>query len=304
MLEASKAFDEVKVIDFGTAQPYRPGQKLTETIGTPYYIAPEVLAKKYNKECDIWSLGVMAYICLSGLPPFNGRSDDDIMKAIKKGTFDFKADAWKNVSQDAKAFITYLLTYDVAKRPTAAQALQHSWILANANKSVDKQSTAVAMDNLISFHSHNTMKAATLTFIGSQLISKKEREELAKVFKMLDKNSDGKLSKKEVKDGYNQHYGKLISDDEIERMFNAVDTDKSGFIDYTEFVVASMNEKALLTNERLTGAFKMFDKDKSGMITPNEIRDVLSAQENRIPQTVIDAIIKQVDQNGDGEISL
>jgi len=246
----------------------------------------------------------MAYICLSGLPPFNGRSDDDIMKAIKKGTFDFKADAWKSVSQDAKAFITYLLTYDVTKRPTAAQALQHSWIINNATKAVDKQQATVAMDNLISFHSHNTMKAATLTFIGSQLISKKEREELAKVFKMLDKNSDGKLSKKEVKEGYHTHYGKLINDEDIERMFNAVDTDKSGFIDYTEFVVASMNEKALLTNERLTGAFKMFDKDKSGMITPNEIRDVLSAQENRIPQTVIDAIIKQVDQNGDGEISL
>jgi len=87
-------------------------------------------------------------------------------------------------------------------------------------------------------------------------------------------------------------------------MFDAVDTDKSGFIDYTEFVVASMNEAALLTSERLTGAFKMFDKDKSGMITPNEIRDVLSGQENRLPQSVIDTIIKQIDQNGDGEISL
>ena len=78
-------------------------------------------------------------------------------------------------------------------------------------------------------------------------------------------------------------------------MFDAVDTDKSGFIDYTEFVVASMNEKSLLTTERLTSAFKMFDKDKSGMITPSEIRAVLSASENKIPPAVIDAIIKQVD---------
>lgn len=68
------------------------------------------------------------------------------------------------------------------------------------------------------------------------------------------------------------HYGRLISDEELNQMFDAVDTDKSGFIDYTEFVVASMNEKALLTNDRLSSAFKMFDKDKSGMITPSEIR--------------------------------
>lgn len=82
-------FDKVKVIDFGTAMPYDPNNKLRETIGTPYYIAPEVLAKKYNKECDIWSLGVMCYIFLSGIPPFNGASDDAIMSAIKKGKFNF-----------------------------------------------------------------------------------------------------------------------------------------------------------------------------------------------------------------------
>lgn len=115
------------------------------------------------------------------------------------------------------------------------------------------------------------------------MISKAEREQLALVFKALDKNSDGKLSKQEVKEGYYSQYDRMISDEEIERMFDAVDTDKSGFIDYTEFVVASMNEKALLTSERLIGAFKMFDKDKSGEITPNEIKEVLGAQENRIP---------------------
>jgi len=78
-----------------------------------------------------------------------------------------------------------------------------------------------------------------------------------------------------VKEGYLESYGKLISDEEIEKLFAAVDVDNSGFIDYTEFVVASMNEKALMTNERLAGAFKIFDKDNSGMITPAEIRTVL-----------------------------
>ena len=116
------------------------------------------------------------------------------------------------------------------------------------------------------------MKAATLTFIGSQLLGKQEREELARVFKKLDKNSDGQLSKEEVKEGYSVHFGRLISDEEIDRMFDAVDTDQSGYIDYTEFVVASANEKALLTNERLHAAFKMFDKDGGGSISTEEIR--------------------------------
>jgi Ca2+-binding EF-hand superfamily protein len=68
--------------------------------------------------------------------------------------------------------------------------------------------------------------------------------------------------------------------------------------------VASANEKAMMTTARLTLAFKMFDKDGSGMITPSEIRQVLSASESKIPNTIIDAVIKQVDQNGDGQISL
>lgn len=160
---------------------------------------------------------------------------------------------------------------------------------------LDETFTKHALDNLMHFHSHNMMKAATLTFIGSQILSKEEREELARVFKKLDKNGDGMLSKEEIKEGYIVHFGKLISDKEVDTMFDAVDTDQSGYIDYTEFVVASANEKALMTNERLALAFKMFDKDGSGMITPAEIRAVLSASESKIPNTVIDAVIKQVD---------
>ena len=135
-------------------------------------------------------------------------------------------------------------------------------------------------------------------------MSKAEREELARVFRNIDKNGDGKLSKQEVYEGYRDHYGHQISNEQIDTMFDAVDTDRSGFIDYTEFCVASANEKALLTNERLSAAFKMFDKDHSGMITPDEIRTVLANGAASIPATVIDSIIKQVDQNGDGEISL
>jgi calcium-dependent protein kinase len=85
-------------------------------------------------------------------------------------------------------------------------------------------------------------------------------------------------------------------------MFAKIDADGSGEIEYSEFVVASMNEKNLLNNSKLQTAFKMFDKDGGGSISIDEIKQVLSFGQN-LDEEVIAQIIKQVDANGDGEIS-
>jgi calcium-dependent protein kinase len=90
-----------------------------------------------------------------------------------------------------------------------------------------------ALDNLKGFHCEKTLKQATYAFIASQLLSKQEKDNLARVFKAFDKNGDGRLSIEEVKEGYLEHYGRIISDEEVEKMFAAVDTDGSGFIDYS-----------------------------------------------------------------------
>lgn len=119
MLEASKEFDQIKIIDFGTSLVFDPNKKLDEKLGTPYYIAPEVLIKNYTSKCDIWSIGVITYILLSGIPPFNGNDDQEIMKAVRKGKFSFSDKTWSSISDQAKDFITQLLTLDQEKRPNA-----------------------------------------------------------------------------------------------------------------------------------------------------------------------------------------
>jgi len=168
--------------------------------------------------------------------------------------------------------------------------------------SVDTSIAMGALSNLKNFRADQKLKQATFAFIASQLLTKAEKENLARIFKAIDKNGDGKLSKEEIFEGYDQFFGKNLDKNEIEKMFDAVDIDKSGYIDYSEFVVAAMNEKQLLTNEKLQSAFKMFDKDGSGLISAEEIKEVLGFGKTLSEEAVND-IIKQVDANGDGEIS-
>lgn len=74
--------DHVKLIDFGTSSVYQPGTKLKKTFGTPYYIAPEVLSGSYNHLCDMWSAGIIMYTMLIGRPPFDGITDDDVLREV------------------------------------------------------------------------------------------------------------------------------------------------------------------------------------------------------------------------------
>ena len=87
LLEKDENNPKIKIIDFGTACEFEPGTFLNQKYGTPYYIAPEVLKKKYNEKCDIWSAGVILYILLCGYPPFNGQNDKQIIEAVIKGKF-------------------------------------------------------------------------------------------------------------------------------------------------------------------------------------------------------------------------
>ena len=108
----SKNNNSIKVIDFGTSQKFDPARKMTQTYGTAYYIAPEVLQSEYNEKCDVWSVGVILYILLSGRPPFDGSDDREIVKNVKIGNYSFSGSEWKNISREAIDFIKKMLTYD------------------------------------------------------------------------------------------------------------------------------------------------------------------------------------------------
>lgn len=135
----------------------------------------------------------------------------------------------------------------------------------------------------------------------SQLASKEEMQELQKAFKALDKNSDGKLSRDELIEGYRQIFGDL-AEEEVDRIMKIADSDGSGEIDYSEWVVATTDKRKLLTNEKLEVAFNLFDRDGGGSISATEVKEVLGLGK-LVDDKIWNEIIMEVDGNGDGEIS-
>mmetsp|Transcript_24255 Transcript_24255/g.46474 ORF Transcript_24255/g.46474 Transcript_24255/m.46474 type:complete len:394 (-) Transcript_24255:187-1368(-) len=115
----------IKIIDFGLARKYAGNRPMTTIVGTPYYIAPEVLRKKYDKSCDLWSIGVIAYVMLLGYPPFNGNNNKEVHDSILRGRCRFPS---AGLSREARSFVHRLLRKDPRKRSTVEQALNHPWM--------------------------------------------------------------------------------------------------------------------------------------------------------------------------------
>lgn len=294
----------IKIIDWGTARFFDKdkNKKMNKISGTPYYIAPEVLFEKYDEKCDIWSCGVIMYIILCGYPPFNGETDNEILAKIKSGKFSFPDDEWASVSDDAKDLINCMLEFDPKKRYSASKCLDHNWLKETNKQIVDTSLTKKALTNMKKFHAERKLQQASLTYIVNHLMSKEDKNELYVVFQKFDKNGDGVLSKDEIYDGYKEILGEIEAAKEVERIMKEVDFDKSGSIDYNEFLMACTNRQKLLNKEKLEQTFKMFDKDGNGSISANEIRSVLGSAltDNKL----IEQMISEVDDNGDKEISL
>jgi calcium-dependent protein kinase len=203
----------LKIIDWGGARYFSNNKKMSSISGTPYYIAPEVLNEIYDEKCDIWSCGVILYILLCGYPPFNGDSDNDIMKAVKKGKFSFPSEDWNTVSKEAKDLITHMLTIDTKKRYSAKDSLAHSWF--KKKDFCDKSTGQNVIKNMVKFKTDRKFEQATINFIVTQLISKEERNKLLDQFQSWDSNSDGVLSRDEIYDGYKSLYGEVVANEEV-----------------------------------------------------------------------------------------
>jgi calcium-dependent protein kinase len=306
LLDESK--DWLKLIDFGLATTFQNDEKLTDIVGKMHYLAPEVLEQRYGPKYDVWSAGVIAYILLAGFAPFEAQVDADIRHLIMEGHVSFDDPEWAQVSDDAKDFVRKLLTYEEDLRPTAEEALCHPWIADEIRKSSDtfrKRHSVVAadaLDNLRAFSVPSRLKQATCCFIASQLLETEHRQAIGRIFRGMDDDCDGKLSMDNLRAKYREFSTVEISNEEIQELFEQCDLTGSGYIDYSEFVIASMRSCDLLDDKKLRVAFENFDSDKTGFISAKSLKESL-AHGGSWEDDVVDKIIQQVRGGKDDLIS-
>ncbi|KAJ9181102.1 hypothetical protein P3X46_009268 [Hevea brasiliensis] len=290
----------LKAIDFGLSVFFKPGEKFNEIVGSPYYMAPEVLKRDYGPEVDVWSAGVILYILLCGVPPFWAETEQGVAQAIIRSRIDFRRDPWPKVSDNAKDLVKKMLDPDPKHRLTAQQVLDHPW-LQNAKKAPNVSLGETVKARLKQFSVMNKLKKRALRVVAEHL-SVEEVAGIKEGFQLMDTSNKGKINIDELRIGL-QKLGHQITDTDLQMLMEAGDLDRDGHLDYGEFVTISVHLRKMGNDEHLHKAFKFFDKNQSGYIEIEELRDALADEVDENSEEIINAIIHDVDTDRDGRIS-
>ncbi|CAG9327150.1 unnamed protein product [Blepharisma stoltei] len=299
LLEEKNEIFNIKLIDFGASVLSRKNYKMIIDQDSLIYTDPEALTGEYNEACDMWSCGIIAYILLCGHAPHNMKS----VSSLENMDFGYNQEPWTHLSTESKDFVSKLLC-PPSGRLAAKEAISHSWVANRAYPSLPGQEIVTeVLENLASYHTNNKLKDAVQTYITSQLMTLKDTRVLREVFRSLDKNGDGKLCKSELLEAFNSTMGEAFNEDDIAKILNVISGGNNDYINYTEFLKATLDQRKVMSRDNLKGAFAMFDKDGNGTICADELRKVLEGG-HQSNDEIWHEIIHQIDQNRDGEIDL
>ncbi|KAJ9184598.1 hypothetical protein P3X46_004310 [Hevea brasiliensis] len=287
----------LKAIDFGLSVFFKPGDIFTDVVGSPYYVAPEVLRKRYGLEADVWSAGIMVYILLSGVPPFWAETEQGIFEEILHGELDFTSVPWPNISESAKDLVRRMLVRDPRKRITAHEVLCHPWV-RDDGVAPDKPLGSAVLSSLKQFSAMNKLKKMALRIIAENL-SEEEIAGLTEMFKTIDTDGSGQITFEELKVGL-RTFGANLNESEIYDLMQAADIDNSGTIDYGEFIAATVHLNKVEREDHLFAAFSYFDRDGSGFITLDDLQQ--ACFEFGMDDVHLEEMMREVDQDNDGRI--
>ena len=296
---------EIKLADFGCAKMFHKS-RLKGIVGTTYYCSPEVLREDYREECDEWACGVLMYLLLTGVNPFDGEDEEEIEHNIKTQPVNLKIPQLRGVSFDCKNLISQLLKKDPTERITAADALKHDFFkdMSKVEEFLEQKADMELFGTLRDSMKlkKSKFKDTVIAYISLNFVQKDEEEKIKEIFRKLsDDHSTYKIDEEQfVKCILESNTG--IKEEEARQMFLDIDIDQNGTIEYQELISALSDKKKLLNESNLREAFDFFDKDKSKSISWGEINAIITGGQN-INKTLMNEFLEQIGKKENEEIT-
>ena len=290
----------IKLIDFGASNFFKENEILKLKVGSPYYIAPEVLNKNYNEKCDIWSAGVVLYVMLTGKFPFVGQTSQKLFESIKTGKYRTEGKEWEAISLEAKELIGKMLELDKNKRISASECLKSEFLSILDTKKEMPDMLPSVFTNIFKLNAREKIQQATIRIIVHNIQHNENIEKLRDIFDLLDINKDGQLTYSEIKQAFKKIFpDNYITEEKMNIILEKLDEDNDGVISYEEFLRVTINEKILLEKNNLRLAFDKFDLNKDGKLSKDELLNVL----DKGASDYVDDLLNLIDKNKDGYIS-
>ena len=290
----------IKLIDFGASNFFKENEILTLKVGSPYYIAPEVLNKSYNEKCDIWSAGVVLYVMLTGNFPFVGKTSQKLFENIKSGKYKTTGKEWEAISPQAKDLIKKMLELNTNKRISASECLKSPFISCINTQEKVPDLLPNVLSNIYKLNAREKIQQATIALIVHNIQQNDQIERLKGIFELLDLNKDGQLTYAEIKEAFRQIFpDNYITEEKMKFILDRIDDNKDGVISYEEFLRVTIDEKILLEKNNLKLAFDKFDLNKDGKLSKEELLNIL----DNGASDYVDDLLNLIDKNKDGYIS-
>lgn len=240
------------------------------------FTAPEVVAGAASEKADVWSCGVLLYILLSGRNPFENYECSSVLMKLKTKGFSFPPAIWGHVSQEAIDLILLTMNSRPEARPSAKQCLAHPWIRHFSRLRTLLAHTANTHIDL--WACETSIKKSVLYFMINRVIDEAELAKLSAKFTELDRDGDGFITQSELLAYFGETMSLEQAISETRKIMLRLESNTHGFIDYSEFLLASFPSEILLSHKHLKTTFDALDRDCSGKISATELRSFFRIQ--------------------------
>ena len=243
----------LKLIDFGLATYLK---KDTKSVGTPFYMAPEMIDGNSVPQSDIWSVGIIVYLMLTGKYAFEAKPGESLYEKIKNNEIDMQPLIDSECSEEAKDFIQKCLKKKYSERMTTSECLEHAWITKFCVKKNSNLLNNDTVDTLLDFANKTALQKEIYYFIA-KISSENDINKLKQFFNQLDVDNSGTLTIEEVEKAFKQ-IDIDITEEELKQIWEGLDFHKDGQVNYSEFLAAMISSYNFQKEEKLWSVFNLF----------------------------------------------